>query len=49
MVIAPLFARGGASRFVQGLTEGDPVAWGLLVLVLLFTAVGWFYKFRGGA
>ena len=46
MFIAPLLARGSASRFVQGLTEGDPVAWGLLVLVVIFTAAGWFFKFR---
>jgi hypothetical protein len=46
MTLAPLLARGSATRFVQGLYEGDPVAWGLLVLVLIFTAAGWFFKFR---
>jgi hypothetical protein len=46
MTLAPLLARGNATRFVQGLYEGDLVAWGLLVLVLIFTAVGWFFKFR---
>jgi hypothetical protein len=42
-----LLARANASRFVQGLAEGDPVAWGILVLVVLFTAIGGYYKLRG--
>jgi hypothetical protein len=46
MPLAPLLARGSASRFVQGLVNGDPVAWGILVLVLIFTAVSAIYKFR---
>jgi hypothetical protein len=46
MPLAPLIARGSANRFVQGLTEGDPVAWGILVLMIIFTAVGAIYKFR---
>ncbi|MEX2027417.1 MAG: hypothetical protein WEH44_08950 [Pirellulaceae bacterium] len=46
MLTAPLLARGSATRFVQGLVEGEPVAWGLLVLVLIFTAAGWYFKFR---
>ena len=45
-MLTPLIARGSATRFVQGLVEGEPVAWGLLVLVLLFTAAGWYFKFR---
>lgn len=45
-MFTPLFARGSAARFVQGLVEGEPVAWGLLVLVLIFTAAGWYFKFR---
>jgi hypothetical protein len=46
MPIYPLLARGGANRLVQGLSEGDPVAWGIVALVLIFTAVGAFFKFR---
>ncbi len=46
MPLAPVFARSGASAMVQGLLEGDPVAWGILILVLIFTAVGSYFKFR---
>jgi hypothetical protein len=46
MTIIPLLARGSANRFVQGLADGDPVAWGILALVLIFSAVGAIYKFR---
>lgn len=46
MPISLLLARASATRFVQGLMNGDPVAWGILALVLIFTAVGTFFKFR---
>ncbi|HZL87279.1 MAG TPA: hypothetical protein VFB96_02795 [Pirellulaceae bacterium] len=45
MPLAPILARGGG-RFLEGLFNGDPVAWGILVLVLIFSAVGAIYKFR---
>ena len=47
MTLVPLLARASATRFVQGLYEGDPVAWGILVLVVIFTVAGWYFKFRG--
>ena len=46
MTLPAILARASATRFVQGLYEGEPVAWGILVLVLIFTAAGWYFKFR---
>jgi hypothetical protein len=45
MPFAPILARG-SGRFLQGLINGDPVAWGILVLVLIFMVVGAIYKMR---
>jgi hypothetical protein len=36
----------GASRFFEGLSEGDPVAWCILAAVVLFTALGAYQKYR---
>jgi hypothetical protein len=36
----------GASRFFQGLSEGDPVAWCILGAVVFFTAFGACQKYR---
>jgi len=36
----------GASRFFEGLSGGDPVAWCILGAVVFFTAFGAYRKYR---
>jgi hypothetical protein len=35
-----------AGRFFEGLSEGDPVAWGILGVIVAFSAFGLYQKFR---
>jgi hypothetical protein len=41
-----LIARGSSGRFVQGLTEGDPVAWVILGAIVVFSAFGLYKKYN---
>jgi hypothetical protein len=43
----PLLAErvSNATRFVEGLTEGDPVAWVILGGIVVFSAFGLYKKF----
>ena len=35
-----------AARFFDGLSSGDPVAWGILGAIVVFTAFGAYKKYR---
>ena len=38
--------RVDVNAFVEGLSNGDPVAWGILVVVVGFSLFGLYQKFR---
>ena len=41
-----LAARVDAGRFLEGLTEGDPVAWVILGAIVAFSAFGLYKKYN---
>lgn len=47
MVVHTLLAVGSASRFLDGLKNGDPVAWVILAVVAIFGVVSAVLKLRG--
>ncbi len=45
-IFSPLFARGrGTVEFFKGLVNGDPVAWGILGVIVLGFAVYGIYQY----
>lgn len=40
------YRSGSATRFFEGLSSGDPVAWVILGAVVLFSAFGVYQKYR---
>lgn len=40
------YRAGSATRFFEGLSAGDPVAWCILGAVLFFSALGAWQKYR---
>ena len=40
------YRSGSATRFFAGLSEGDPVAWVILGVVILFSAWSMWQKYR---
>jgi len=44
-----MLARRGLSSLINGLTEGDPVAWGALGIGILIAGVSWYFKSRSNS
>ncbi|MGC4007513.1 MAG: hypothetical protein QM811_32075 [Pirellulales bacterium] len=45
---APLFARRGAARLIEALFKGEPVAWSILVVVVVVMIASAIYKSKQG-
>ncbi|MEI8383615.1 MAG: hypothetical protein WCJ09_26095 [Planctomycetota bacterium] len=46
--VSPVLARRGAGKLIEGLFNGDPVAWGITgVVVLVFVGIAIFKRASG--
>ncbi|MFO0979189.1 MAG: hypothetical protein U0996_22455 [Planctomycetaceae bacterium] len=44
-----MLARRGLSSLINGLMEGDPVAWGALGIGILVAGITWYFKSRSNS